>query len=155
MSEDIIPDDITWIDARNPKYINTANTLIELEVNFEHLPEQWVSCVVQASGDLPHIHQLHAEAANGDFGTIAAFAPETHTGDQAILMLRGAVIEKLNEIEDEWDMDNLTTEQTTYKTALDNLVANHTSANVSVELHYNDEDEDDEVWTNVTWPTKP
>ena len=155
MTEIIVPENITWIDARNPKYINTANTLIELEVNFEHIPEQWVTCMIQASGDLPHIHQLWNETVNGDYGTIAAFEAEVITGDQAILVLRGEVANKLLEIEQEWDMNNLTTEQTTYKTALNNLVANHASANVSVELHFNDDDEDDEVWTNVTWPTKP
>ena len=43
MTEIIVPENITWIDARNPKYINSANTKIELEVNFEHIPEQWVT----------------------------------------------------------------------------------------------------------------
>ena len=69
----IDPMQITYTAARNPKWVDAENTMIELEVNFSHLPEEWVPFAAVASGDYPHTHKLYAAAVAGDFGTIAEY----------------------------------------------------------------------------------
>lgn len=64
---------ITYTEARNPRWGNAEQTVIILEVNFDHLPEEWVEFGAIASGDYDHTHQLFASAVNGDFGPIAEF----------------------------------------------------------------------------------
>ena len=64
---------ITYSAARNPVWVNAEQTMIDLEVDFDHLDEDWVSFTAVASGDLPHTHDLYARAVAGDFGTIAAY----------------------------------------------------------------------------------
>lgn len=64
---------ITYSDAKNPKWANAENTMIIMEVNFNHLPEEWVDFCAVAAGDYDHTHELYARAINGDFGPIADF----------------------------------------------------------------------------------
>tara|TARA_B100001939_G_scaffold255589_1_gene222495 strand:- start:3071 stop:3514 length:444 start_codon:yes stop_codon:yes gene_type:complete len=144
----------TYSDARNPRWADTANTNIIVEVDFDHLDEDWVECVVMASGDMPHIHDLHAECLDGDYGAIGAYVPPPAlTGDDAMNHLRQTRNEKLAETDYLALGDNtLSSEMTTYRQALRDLPSN--SANCSITF---EEDGSDVVvtWNNVTWPTKP
>jgi len=64
---------ITYTAARNPKWSNSEKTVIDIEVNFDHMPETWVHFTAVASGDLPHTHDIYARAVAGDFGSIADY----------------------------------------------------------------------------------
>tara|TARA_A100001391_G_scaffold181879_1_gene148092 strand:+ start:1138 stop:1347 length:210 start_codon:yes stop_codon:yes gene_type:complete len=64
---------ITYTAARNPKWSNSEKTVIDIEVNFDHMPETWVDFTAVASGDLPHTHEIYAKAVAGDFGSIADY----------------------------------------------------------------------------------
>ena len=64
---------ITYSSARNPVWVNAEQTMMNLEVNFDHEAEEWLEFTAVASGDLPHTHDLYARAVAGDFGAIAAY----------------------------------------------------------------------------------
>ena len=68
---------ITYTDARNPKWANAANTVIEIEVDWDHVPEEVYSpCALWDANGQPgeeHIAGLWNSALSGDFGEVAAF----------------------------------------------------------------------------------
>ena len=70
----IDPMTITYTAARNPQWADSDQTMIVMEVNFDHLTEEWVPFAAVASGDYPHTHALYAAAVAGDFGVIANYA---------------------------------------------------------------------------------
>lgn len=143
----------TWSAARNPSWGDSAQTWIDLEVNFDDLPEEFVGCALRASGDEPHIHDLYARCIAGEFGEIAAWrAPDEISGIEAQKQLRIKRDELLAET-DYWalsDTTTMTAEQTAYRQALRDLPAN--SPNAAIRWI---ENEGYANWINVTWPTKP
>lgn len=64
--------DVTYQDARNPRWANAEQTVIELEVDFDHLPG-WSPFGAVATGDYAHTHEIYARAVAGDFGPIADY----------------------------------------------------------------------------------
>jgi len=66
---------ITYIDVKNPQWDDPEHTTLVCDVNFEHLPEEYVSFVARASGDYPHTHQIFAECVEGKWGPIAEYVP--------------------------------------------------------------------------------
>lgn len=61
------------LEAKNPKYANEEHTLINLEVNFSHLPEDFVEFTAGARDYEPHGRKLYEMAVRGDFGKIKDF----------------------------------------------------------------------------------
>lgn len=151
-------ENITYSAARNPRWHNEEQTEIILEVEFDHLPnDPWVETLCMATGDLPHIHKLYAEATNGDYGTIAAYAPLQITGDDAMDILRGIRDKKLAEsdIDVTRQMESsgsVTQELKDYRQALRDLPANSSNA---IFVQVPSGENAGVSWTNVTWPTKP
>lgn len=145
----------TYTAVRNPKWANPEQTQIELQVNFDHEPDEWVEFVTQASGDYPHTHELHARAIAGDFGTIAAYEGlPPLTGDEAVAHIREVRNMKLAET-DHWalsDTATMSTEQTNYRQALRDLPDN-LPADARVEWDRNGGGY--VSYPNVTWPTEP
>lgn len=147
--------DITWSAAQNPRWLNSANTLMDLDVNFDHVEyETWSPCTLVASGDLPHIHDLFARAVAGEFGAVQDYVrPDDLSGSDGMTALRTRRDELLAET-DHWalqDTPAMTTEQINYRQALRDLPANSPNAT----LRFNDTDLDWTDWVNVTWPVKP
>lgn len=66
---------ITYTHIKNPKWANAEHTFLDCEVNFDHLPEEYVPFGAVASGDLPHTHQIFAECVEGKWGRIAEYTP--------------------------------------------------------------------------------
>lgn len=156
-------EDITWTACRNPRWSNSAQTFLEVEVNFDHLPEEWVPFGACASGDLPHTHEIFARCVAGDYGVIADWVrPDDITGDEAQMYLRRQRDAKLAET-DYWgvsDTSEMTAEQIAYRQALRDLPAN--SPNAAMRYEEFDEQLGTTLhpvgytgWVNVTWPTKP
>lgn len=144
----------TWSAARNPKYSNSAHTLIDVEVNFDDVPDEtWSPCTVVASGDQPHIHDLYARCVAGDYGTVADWVqPADLTGSDVLNELRRQRDEKLAET-DHWayqDTPAMTAAQTTYRQDLRDMPADNPNAALRFV-----EDEGWTQWVNVTWPVKP
>ncbi len=61
--------------VKNCKWANAEHTLIDCEVDFDMLKEEFVPFTAMASGDTAHGHEIFARAVAGDFGPIAEYAP--------------------------------------------------------------------------------
>ena len=66
---------VTFVDIKNLRWANADHTLLDCDVNFDHLPEEYVSFTARASGDMEHTHQIFAECVAGKWGTIAEYVP--------------------------------------------------------------------------------
>lgn len=69
---------ITYTTVTNPVYSKEDHSMIDLTVNFDHLPEDAVQFGACANDVEPHGRELYQRAVAGDFGTIGAYvAPDT------------------------------------------------------------------------------
>ena len=150
---------ITYTTVSNPRWSNSAQTLIDLDVNFDHLPEDSVPFMASADDVEPHGVELYNRAIAGDFGPIAAYSPPADlTGDDAMQELRwqrNRILKEsdVNVLPDKWAA--MTSEQQTawsnYRQALRDLPANSPDAIAAwVEADLNHTN-----WSNVNWPTAP
>lgn len=65
----------TYTTVSNPRYVNEERTLIDLDVNFDHLPEESVSFTADPNDIYPHSKELFDRAVAGDFGAVADYTP--------------------------------------------------------------------------------
>lgn len=145
--------------ARNPQWANTAQTAINLEVDFDELDEQYVPFTATSYDSMDYGVDIYNRAVAGEFGEIADFvAPANYTGEKALAVLR-ATRQKLLDDTDYIEMPTkwatLTADEqtawSTYRNALRDLPATYPNA----ELHWNDNYTKLTTWVNVVWPTKP
>ena len=61
---------IIFTEVRNPKWLNPEHTRLNCEVNFSHLPEDWVLFTAVPSGDLKHTHEIFEKCVAGEFGDV-------------------------------------------------------------------------------------
>lgn len=61
--------------ASNPRWANAAHTSINIDVNFEHLPEEIVAFSASANDTELHGRQIYENAVYGDYGTIQEYIP--------------------------------------------------------------------------------
>ena len=67
---------ITWTTVTNPRWSDSDQTMIDLDVNFTHLPEENVVFTAMVNDTESHGQTLYNNAINGDYGTIAAYSNE-------------------------------------------------------------------------------
>ena len=60
-------------DVRNPKYINAEQNLIDCEVDFDELDENYVPFTANPNDIEIHGKQIYADCVAGKYGTVAAF----------------------------------------------------------------------------------
>ena len=83
---------IRYTDAKNPKWANVAHTVFEIQVDWDHVPEEVYSpCAVwDANGQEgeEHISDLWDRAMSGDFGEIEEFVvPDPLTEVETMRMM--------------------------------------------------------------------
>ena len=61
------------VAARNPKWANSEHNMIDIEVDFEGYPEEYLPYTCSPTDVVEHSRTLYAQAVNGDYGTIAEF----------------------------------------------------------------------------------
>jgi len=61
------------IAARNPKWANPEHNMIDIEVDFEGYPEEYLPYTCSPTDVVEHSRALYAQAVNGDYGTIAEY----------------------------------------------------------------------------------
>jgi len=145
-------------NARNPVWADYQKTVINLEVDFDELDEEYVSFTANPNDVEPHGVEIYNRALAGEFGPIADWVPpENITGDQAMALLRKARnsrLEKTDYIEMPTKWMTLTaekqTEWATYRNALRDLPTTYPNP----ELHWND-DYTQLTWYNITLPEQP
>lgn len=145
-------------NVRNPKWANFQQTLIDVEVDFDELDEEYVPFTAMADDVEPHGVIIYNNAIAGNYGTIAAFdPPENVTGEAAmqdLRVMRNVFLAETDYIEMPTKWATLTTEKqtewATYRNALRDLPANYPNP----ELRWNS-DYTELTWYNVVWPVKP
>jgi hypothetical protein len=63
--------------ARNPKWANPEKNMIDLEVDFAPLDEQWLQYTCSPTDVVEHSRTLYTKAVNGDYGTVADYNHHT------------------------------------------------------------------------------
>lgn len=81
-----------YIDAKNCKWANADKTLLDCEVNFEHLPEEYVPFTADIN------HEIFTRVLNGDFGDIEEYV-EPNIDINAVR--RSEIIIRISQIESE------------------------------------------------------
>jgi hypothetical protein len=80
---------VNFLDIKNIQWANSEHTILDCDVNFEHLPEEYVRFSAVASGDLEHTHKIFAECVEGKWGTIAEYvAPPPPTEEEVAAQVR-------------------------------------------------------------------
>lgn len=62
---------ITWLDIKNLKYINKEQSIIDCEINFSHLPEEYVPFTLNSEDSEYHTQQIYQEIISGKWGNIS------------------------------------------------------------------------------------
>lgn len=141
---------ITYTNARNPQWGNAAQTYIDLEINFDHLDDEYVPFTANPLDNEAHGVEIYNRAVAGDFGTVADYTPPADiTGEDAMAMLREERDALLTA--SDWMVlpdRRPTDEQLAYRQALRDLPSNYSNARKTW-----DEASSDYVWADVTWPT--
>lgn len=91
------------ISAKNPKWANPTKTKIDLLVNFESIPEEFVPCTCHNGNDHPYINELYNRAISGEFGSIQEWDGAVEIShDEAVGILRSlrtSLLEKTDYVE--------------------------------------------------------
>lgn len=158
---------ITYSNVRNPVWANIQETEINCEVDFDNIPEEeWSSCTVFGSGDMPYIHEIFERCVAGEFGTITPYEspanipPPNEDGirdsiDYFIREERDKLLEEsdymmLPDLYNSMSADTQA-EWTTYRQALRDMPSQHST----LEGIFNDTTYEFEPSVTITWPTKP
>tara|TARA_Y100001937_G_scaffold50606_1_gene70512 strand:+ start:314 stop:724 length:411 start_codon:yes stop_codon:yes gene_type:complete len=57
--------------ARNPQWVDSDHNMIDLEVNFDELEEEWLPYTCAPTDVCEHSRTLYSRAAAGEFGDVA------------------------------------------------------------------------------------
>ena len=57
--------------ARNPQWVDSNHNMIDLEVNFEELEEEWLPYTSYSQDVCEHSRTLYTRAAAGEFGEVS------------------------------------------------------------------------------------
>lgn len=80
---------MNYTTVKNPKWANAAHTMINCEVDFDDLVEEFVPFSAVPSGDYEHSHEIFARCAAGEFGEVAPYTPPPDiTGEEALSWVR-------------------------------------------------------------------
>ena len=143
--------------VRNVVWANYENTLVEMEVDFVEMEEEYVPFLANPNDSEPHGVDLYNRAVAGEFGPIGDYTPPANiTGDSAMERLRRErtrLLEQTDYIEMPTKWATLTADEqalwATYRNALRDLPADYPNASYVYDAQGNGS------WSNVTWPTRP
>ena len=66
---------LPYKDVKNPTWANSEHTMINVEVNFDHLPEEVVMFTASPDDNTAHGPEIYAACVAGDYGQIADYVP--------------------------------------------------------------------------------
>lgn len=144
--------------VRNPIWADFQKTIINVEVDFDELDEEYVPFTASPQDREPHGVEIYNNALNGMYGPVQDFVlPENIIGEEAIKTLRtirDGLLQETDYIEMPTRWATLTeekqTEWSTYRNALRDLPTNYPNP----ELRWNS-DYTEMSWYNIVWPSKP
>jgi hypothetical protein len=68
-----------YIAVKNPIWSNEEHTAITCEVNFNHLPDEFVPFTADPTDIMPYSKEIFNECVAGQYGEIAEYSPPTST----------------------------------------------------------------------------
>jgi hypothetical protein len=79
---------MNYIDVKNPKWFNAEQSLIECEVDFVDLVEEYVPFTASPNDIAEHGRNIYQRLVNGDFGSIAPYElpPEKTETEKAFVV---------------------------------------------------------------------
>lgn len=87
-----------YTQVKNPKWADFEKTVIQCEVNFDDIVDEFVPFGAIASGDYPHTHEIFARCIAGDFGDIQEYdGPLPPTEEELLEQKRREVRNQRNE----------------------------------------------------------
>jgi hypothetical protein len=129
---------IKFTEVRNPKWLNPEHTRLNCEVNFSHLPEDWVWFTAVPSGDLEHTHEIFERCVAGEFGEVAEYQPPTQEEKATELRFWRDILIKETDWTQGADVPQATKDKwAPYRQAL---------RDITLQVDFPN---------SVTWPTKP
>ena len=94
-----------YSQVKNPIWANAEHTAIDCEVNFNHLPDEFVSFTAIATDVMEYSKTIFDECVAGDYGPVAEYvvppapvAPPAPTKEQLMAELQ-ALAAKINAME--------------------------------------------------------
>lgn len=78
---------IEVVEVKNCRWANVEHTIIDCEVNFSHLDEDFVPFSAVQSGDTDYSHTIFANAIAGQYGAIAEYTPPPEPTDEEVAFL--------------------------------------------------------------------
>ena len=63
--------------ARNPQWANSDHNMIDIEVNFNELDEEWLPYTCSPNDVVEHSRTLYTRAANAEFGSVSDEDPDS------------------------------------------------------------------------------
>lgn len=79
---------LTWSDARNPVWITPANSAVQrinVEVNFDHLNEEYVEFTATPTDREQHGRDLYANCVSGTYGNVAPYINKDDPSQENVL----------------------------------------------------------------------
>lgn len=145
--------------VRNPIWSNYQHTMLDMEVDFDELDEDFVPFTAVESGDPePHTAILWANAIAGLYGPIADFVPpENSVGAEAmeqVRLIRNSLLAETDYIEMPTKWATLSVEKQAEWAAYRNALRDLPVTYPNVEKRWN-ADYTECTWYNIVWPTKP
>ena len=62
-----------YTQVRNPKWVNQDHTMVDCEVNFNHLPDEFVPFTADQNDVMEYSKTIFDECVAGDYGPIAEY----------------------------------------------------------------------------------
>ena len=134
-----------YTHIKNLQWANAAHTLLNCEVNFSHLQEEYVPFTASPDDSEDHVKQIYTRAINGEFGEIKEYFP-LFSQDEVIRLKWSAMYQLRNQLlyQSDWTQlidVPLTIEEkatwATYRQALRDVPQNITDID------------------NISWPVPP
>jgi hypothetical protein len=70
---------ITYVAVKNPKWANSQHTMINCEVNFNHIAQEFAPFTADPNDMYNHSKEIYADCLSGAYGAIAEYtAPPTY-----------------------------------------------------------------------------
>jgi hypothetical protein len=90
---------MNYKQVKNLKWANAEHTVINCEVNFDHLKEEFVPFSADLNDSYAHTKQIFNECVEGKWGSIIEFVPYVPTTEQLAANARGQRDGLLSEVD--------------------------------------------------------
>ena len=84
-----------YIHVKNCMWANSEQTIINCDVNFEHLEEEFVPFSATANTKEPHVLEIFNRALSGDFGVVAPYVPPPPPTVETLALIARATRDRL------------------------------------------------------------